>query len=655
MESIKIHRVEEILRDAMKGKLDQPLSQDDLLQLQLLSKDNFEHRCLSGVEFFLVKDLLWRNKKGSRPARAGALDLLLFDRPKLIRDPQFCALYPLIEQLREKKFTPEEVRSMMCSEAAPFDPKAWKISPCDYKGTELQWKPCYLEKLLSRPVPCDIKDLFEAEQSGQSAAGETVFSKAYDVSVRFPELTVVLSHLTRTLSPETSIRVGGTLYVNIDKDQQSQFVLSLAELQTQYHDWKFYHNQLVPIQYLFYDVTVRQVYAKPEYDVPHAACLFVDNLRKTCEMFDPHGDTADYAPYEDVVKFLAEKIKIPSGYKLLAPAELCDRRRWSWQGRWPRCFYYTMLYFILRVTCSQNPRENILLRVSRLTEEQRDHLLAHTHCLVERAVKEVHYQESEARIASLQGGKTMRKLKRKLEEGQTRLVQKQLKQMHKHPERMYRIETKKKFDLQKDCFRVWLADSDNTMIALPLLKTKCIQQDEKQYEIDMKKIVSLLDVVIRQIEFYSNSSQQIFPLRQIEVVLQTPAQKSLVLGTIDLSSTRADLDRLARTMAAVLHKQRTQPPPIDPLTVVPSSPVRPTQMQKQKQMQMQMSTRYYFEFPSQYPPFALHRHIIVYLDWKPKMGLSQDVLKDVEALNFPQRLISMEGKIVPETTLLIAI
>jgi hypothetical protein len=622
MEGVSTSSVEEILRTAMKGKMDQSLTQDDLLQLQLVSSENARSHCLSGLENLLVKDLLWRNNKGSRAARAGALDLLLDDRVKLARDPQFCALYPLVEQLRGEKFTPGEV---MCSDTARFQPEDWKF-PCDY--TALQWKPCYLEKLLSRSVPCDITHLFVSA----SPTGETIYPEAYEVSNRFPELTVVLTHLAQTLSPETSIRVGGTLYVNIDKDKQSQFVLSVREPETRYHDWKFYDTQLVPIQYLFYDVIVRQVYTKPEYNVPHAACLFVDNLRKTCEMFDPHGETAAYAPYADVVQFLAEKLKIPKTYRLLAPVELCDKRSWAWQGHWPRCFYYTILYFILRVTCGQNPRENILLRVSRLTEEQRDHLLAQTHCLVERAVKEVHYQESETRIATLQGCKTMRKLKRKLEEGQTRSVQKQLKQMQKHPERLYRKETRKGFDLEKDCFRTWLPDPDKTRVALSLLKTKCTQRDQKQYEIDMKHIVSLLDLVIRQVEFY-NMSDELFPLRQIEVVWENRAQNSLVLGTIDLHSSRADLDRLAQTMAAVLHKHRQ---------LTASIP------------QMKMLTRYYFQLPPLYPPLSSHKTVIFDLSWKPKHELSKE-LQDVAALNLPNRLLVIKGKLFPETTLLIAI
>lgn len=395
------------------------------------------------------------------------------------------------------------------------------------------WKPCYLEKLLSRTVPCKTTNLF---------SHLNIVPEAYQTLCnRLPEMVVILTRLAKILAPDSSIRVGGDIALGLDEEGKVEPELEL----TQFRDWQYFDSLLVPVDYIFYSVgLLSPEHVSDEEDLSHANCLVVDNRRRTCELFDPHGHLTKTKD-TDLVHRLALLIKVPSTYTNLSPPELCPAT-WIWQTRWPLCFYYVILYFILRVTCPQNSRESILVRVSKLSNRERDHLLAQVHCLVERTVAETQFEKDEKQIASLCSNITprvTRKLKRKLEQGDSKSLRRQFKWIES--------------DLKQKCYTKWLPGN----VDRAALQSFCGERSSTDTMKDLRQIIHLVKMflvssIAKSRETYEQlGSKILFPLQKIDWVVST-GKEPLVIASMDQKTTEQSMEHLAQVLYAVVTKAR---------------------------------------------------------------------------------------------------
>ena len=213
--------------------------------------------------------------------------------------------------------------------------------------------------------------------------------RAYQVSNidRKEEWSLVFQKILITLDPQKQGAHGGTLVMLFhQKDRTFELEKKLSKF------YSFQHFATRSLSYLIYSVHV--FVEKVEKGKGHANSCVVNLDLNEMEIFDPHGTNA-FLPQQSLLETLQPLLRVPSHYRLITSNNQCSRdkeKEWQWQFSLPLCFYYNVLFWILRLKCPVLTREQILQYVSALNGRDRVRLLEHVHCLIEDEVEKVNYE-----------------------------------------------------------------------------------------------------------------------------------------------------------------------------------------------------------------------------------------------------------------------
>jgi hypothetical protein len=369
---------------------------------------------------------------------------------------------------------------------------------------------CLLEKWLKNTPPC-VADI---ERIQLHAPTSTYASLEID----FLHLAYVLQEVLRQIAPDLSVKVGGQ--INFAVLQNGEIFVQKDSSFQSLKDYK-----MMVVSKILYDVGIWSQAGG------HGLCLLIDNDNHTVEIFDPHGSRASFSDEKKVIEESVKLLQVPQEYKLLLPSD-CPRN-WAWQTDRPLCFYYSLLYLILRIGCRNRSREDILVQVSRLQPEKRDQLLLHVHCLLSNAIDKVGLGKVKAYISE-QSPKIQRKLIRKLETKTPASLKFLHKQRKRHP---------------PQSSSSWLFDPANAR-AIRILGIKKDTSEERKIGIR-----ALLDFLFSLTKLYVAIASRPWPLilhvKKIELVLITPSKKHLTIFTLDEHTRATDLENATEVVTKI--------------------------------------------------------------------------------------------------------
>lgn len=123
----------------------------------------------------------------------------------------------------------------------------------------------------------------------------------------------------------------------------------------------------------------------------HAMMLLIDTAARTFELFEPNGNKARWisAIISGLSKVFQAKPEF-IGYTFISPDYYCPRIGWQGISKDRMCVYWSLLYAVLRTSCPQIPREDLVSMLLGHGQEYLQNLLMQWNCYLWQYVREHH-------------------------------------------------------------------------------------------------------------------------------------------------------------------------------------------------------------------------------------------------------------------------